>query len=137
MVFREVLTVPGFHLRPRLCGIGPKGIGSRQAERHEGQCRHVERAIIGVPVGNIRLVTAEADGEIAFAVEVVLAVKHPVQHLCECGPYLSVAELLWQSLVPGHERQGLHGSHAVGNGAAKDGEGALGRDEPLKDDGLP
>lgn len=106
----------------------------RQAEGHEGQRGHVERTVVGVPVGGLGLVAAETDGQVTAFVEVLLLVEHAVEHLCQGCTYLSIGEFLGQRLIPGHQGQRLHGGHTVRCGAAYDGEGALRRDEALKDD---
>ena len=80
--------------------------------------------------------SAEADGEIPFLIVVVLRVEHAVQHLRQGGTHLSVAQVFGQLLIPSHEGQRLHGSHAVGRAATDDGEGALGRNEAFEDNGV-
>ena len=84
MILRELLIAPCLHLGPRLSCICPEWVIGRQAERHEGESCHVERTIIGVPVGYILLaVSTEADREIALLIEVVLLVEHAMEHLGE------------------------------------------------------
>ena len=78
---------------------------------------------------------AEADGEVSAGVEIIFLVEHPVHDLRQCRPHLTVAEILGQCVLPGHEGQGLHCRHAVGDAAAEDGEGSLWRDEAFEDDG--
>ena len=112
-----------------------KGCLAGSPKRHEGQAGHVERAVVGVPVGRLGLGAAETDGQVAGVVEVLLDVEHAVQHLGQRGAHLSVAQFARQRLVPRHQGQGLHGGQAVGRGASDDGEGAFGRDEALQDDG--
>ena len=52
VILREGLSAPGFDLRPGLRGIGPERMAGRQAEGHETERGHVERAVVGVPVGS-------------------------------------------------------------------------------------
>ena len=52
MILREGLSAPGFDLRPGLRGIGPERMVGRQAEGHETERGHVERAVVGVLVGS-------------------------------------------------------------------------------------
>ena len=137
MVFGEGLSAPGLDLCPGLRGIGPEGMVGRQAEGHEGQRGHVERTVVGVPVGSLGLRAAETDGQVTALVEIlervkrqsraVLLVEHTVEHLCQGCTYLSVGEFLGQCLIPSHQGQGLHGGHTVRYRAANDGEGALAR----------
>ena len=52
VVLGEGLASPGFDLGPGLRGIGPEGMAGGQAEGHEAERGHVERAVVGVPVGS-------------------------------------------------------------------------------------
>ena len=63
MIFWEVITFPGFFRGPFLVGGGPEGVGRRKTESHEGEGCHVERAIVGVPVGYVWMRAYETDGE--------------------------------------------------------------------------
>ena len=52
VVFGERLSAPGLDLCPGLRGIGPERMAGWQTEGHEGQRGHVERTVVGVPVGS-------------------------------------------------------------------------------------
>ena len=108
----------------------------RQTQRHERQTRHIERAVVRIPVGRLWLRAAEANGEESTLVVVLLVVIHAVHHLRQRGAHLSVREVLRQLLIPRHQGQRLHGCHAIRRGASDNGERAFGRDEALEDDGM-
>ena len=107
----------------------------RQSKRHKGQRTHIERAVVGVPVGSIGLTATESDGEIAALIEVILLIKHTVENLRQRGSYLAVAEILRQRLIPRHQCERLHGSHTVGCGTADNRESAFGRYKTFEHDG--
>ena len=89
MVFRERLSSPSLYLCPRLRCIFPERMIGRQSKRHKGQRTHIERAVVGVPVGSIGLTATESDGEIAALIEVILLIKHTVENLRQRGSYLA------------------------------------------------
>ena len=100
VVLGEGLASPGFDLGPGLRGIGPEGMVGGQAQGHETEACEIERAIVGVPVGYLRLGATETDGQVTCVVEVLLEVKHTVVYLRQCSTYLSVGELGRQFLIP-------------------------------------
>ena len=67
VVLGEGLASPGFDLGPGLRGIGPEGMVGGQAQGHEAEACEIERAIVGVPVGYLRLGTTETDGQVSAA----------------------------------------------------------------------
>ena len=146
MVFREIITFPCFLRSPFLVWGGPEGVGRRKTESHEGEGCHVERAIVGVPVGYVWMRANETNGEESARVIVLgerrgvlgwvlyLTVEHTVGNGCEGGAHLSFGEFLRESFLPCKHSERLEGSHAVRDASANDWEGALWRDETLKDD---
>ena len=58
-----------------------------------------------------------------------------MHHLGKGGTYLSVTEVGWQFLIPGHQGQRLHGGHTVRRRASDNGERTFRRDETFKDQG--
>ena len=109
VVLGKGLASPGLDLRPGLRGIGPEGMVGRQGEWHERERGHIERAVVGVPVGCLRLGAAEADGEEARIVVILLDVEHAVEHFRQGCAHLAIAQVVGQLLIPGHEGEGLHG----------------------------
>ena len=63
VILWEVITLPGFLGSPFLVRGSPERICRRKTESHEGEGCHVERAVIGVPIGYVRMRTNENDGE--------------------------------------------------------------------------
>ena len=137
MILRESLTIPCLHLSPRLNCIGPERMVGWQAERHEGEGCHIERAVVGIPVGNVLLaVSAETDREITLLVEIVLLVEHAMEHLGKRCTHLTIAQITRQRLIPCHQSQRLHRSHTVRNTSSERWEGSLRRDESLENDAV-
>ncbi len=132
MIFGEWLSAPCFL---RGCGqgsIGPEGVCGGKTKGQERQRGHVQRAVVGVPVGHVGLTACEAYGEESAVVEVFFAVKHVVHHRCKGTAHLAGGKAFGQFVVPGHKRQGLHGGHTVRYRATKYGEGAFGRDKTFE-----
>ena len=103
MILGEGLTIPGLDLCPRLWGIRPERMVSGKSERHETQTRQVERAIVGIPVGNLGLRATETNRQIASIVEILLEVEHAMMHLCQGSSHLAIAQLLGQLLIPSYQ----------------------------------
>lgn len=55
VILGEIIAFPCFLGSPFLVRGGPEGIGWRETESHEGEGGHVERAVVGVPVGYVRM----------------------------------------------------------------------------------
>lgn len=92
MIFWEGLTRPCFLLRGGQGGVGPEGMGGAQTQGQEGERCHVEAAVVGVPVGNVRLSASKANGQVAPLVEVLFAIEHTVHDHGERVAHLTVGE---------------------------------------------
>lgn len=87
-----------------------------QAQRQECQRGHVETAVIGIPVGDMRLGTVESQRQKTFPVKVPVVTEHTVDNSRHGSTYLSVRQFLGQPSTPCQQSQWLEGTGAVGNG---------------------
>ena len=59
-----------------------------------------------------------------------------MEHLSQGSTHLSVAQVLWQLLIPYHQGKRLHGCHAVRNASSESRESSFRRDESLENDAV-